>query len=275
MQHKRIPRDIEFFNEKGTPVSYQIHHEDNPHDTCNDFYPIRYKRGNKEKIIRLQNDGKDFIVSTLLDEFPISSIQQASDCFRMGLFLNQFRQIGGPKAQSNLPVSTPNTDYSSVDSLSSSADDTADPTSHCDDSCHISTDSEDENIVSDNSIQADKPRLCPAKQAHELVFGKTDASLARKFLTPDAPQLNTKALIKELDELAKTVDLDVSTILTEQMKDPIVGAVQTWIRRNTPPILNHQKYNSQKVFYDIAKNSTDFLSKKKDSSCAITNRETS
>ena len=52
LQHKRIPRDIEFFDQNGTPVSYQIQHEDNPNDTCNNFYPIRYKRGDEEKILR-------------------------------------------------------------------------------------------------------------------------------------------------------------------------------------------------------------------------------
>ena len=83
LRHKRIPCDIEFFDEHGTPVTYQIQHEDNPTDTCNDFYPIRYKRGNEEKILRLQNDGEDFTVSSMLDEFPIISVQQASDCFRM------------------------------------------------------------------------------------------------------------------------------------------------------------------------------------------------
>ena len=57
LQHKRIPRDIEIYDEQGTPVSYQTQYEDNPNDTCNDFYPIKYKRGNEEKILRLQNDG--------------------------------------------------------------------------------------------------------------------------------------------------------------------------------------------------------------------------
>ena len=42
-------------------------------------------------------------------------------------------------------------------------------------------------------------------------------------MASDAPHLNTKALIQKLDEVAKTVDLDVSTILEEQMKDP-----RTW-----------------------------------------------
>ena len=117
-----------------------------------------------------------------------------------------------------------------------SADDTADPTSHCDDSCHISTDSEDGNIVCDISIQADKPQVCQAKQAHELVLGKTNASLAKKFLTiSDAPHLDTKALIQNLDEVAKTVDLDISTILAEQMKDPVLGTVRSWIRKKTTP----------------------------------------
>ena len=236
LQHITIPRNIKFFDEKGTPVSYQIQHEDNPNDTCNDFYPTRYKRGDEDKMLRLQNDGENFTVSSLLDEFLISSIQQASDCFRMGRIIKKFRRICGPEAQSKLSVNTSDTNYSSIYSFSSSADDTADPTSHCDDSCHISTESEDDNIVCDISIQADKPRPCQAKQAHELVLEKTNASLSKNFLTvSDAPHLDTKALIQKLEEVAKTVDVDVSTILAEQMKDPVLGTVRSWIRKNTTP----------------------------------------
>ena len=68
------------------------------------------------------------------------------------------------------------------------------------------------------------------------MLGKTDASLFRKFLTIfDAPHLNNKALIQKLDEVAKTVDLDISTILVEQMKKPMLGTVRSWTRKNTPP----------------------------------------
>ena len=85
-------------------------------------------------------------------------------------------------------------------------------------------------------ITADKPGLCQAKQAHDLVLGKTDASLVNKFLTTsDAPHLDTKALIQNFDEVAKTVDLDVSTILTEQREDPVLGTVRSRIRKNTTP----------------------------------------
>ena len=236
LRHKRIPRDIEFFEEHGTPVTYQIQHEDNPSDTCKDFYPIKYKRGNGEKILRLQNDGEDFTVSSMLDEFPITSVQQASDCFRMGKFINQFRQICGPETQSNASVNTSNAEYSSIDSHSQCEDDVADPTNSSNDSNHNSIDLEDDNIVCDISIQADQGRLCQAEQAHDLVLGKTDASLAKKYLmASDAPHLNTKALIQKLDEVAKTVDLDVSTILEEQMKDAVLGTVRSWIRNNASP----------------------------------------
>ena len=74
LQHERIPRYVEYFDEKGIPVSYQLQHEDNPSDTCNDFYPIRYRRGNEEKILRLQKNGKHFTVSSIHDEYPITSI---------------------------------------------------------------------------------------------------------------------------------------------------------------------------------------------------------
>ena len=236
LQHKRIPRDIEFFDKHGTPVTYQIQHEDNPNDTCNDFYPIKYKRGHAEKILRLQNDGKDFTVNSMLDEFPITSIQQASDCFRMGRFINQFRQICGPESQSCASVNTSDTECNSINSLSPSKDNAADSTSPGVDSNFASTDSEDDNIVCDISIQADQAQLCQAKQTHDLVLRKTDASLVKKLLTnSDGPHLNTKALIQKLDEDAKTVDLDVSTILAERMKDPVPGSVRSWIRRNTPP----------------------------------------
>ena len=235
MRHKRIPRHIEFFDEHGTPVTYQIQHENNPNDTRNDFYPIKYKGGNEGKLLKLQNDGEDFTVSTMLNEFPITSIQRASDCFRMGKFINWFRRICGPETQSSASVTASNTDYSSINSLSPSEDDATDSTSSGDDSNHVSSDPEDDNFVCDISIQADQARLCQDKHAHDLVLGKTDASLVKNFLTTsDAPHLNTKALIQKLDEVAKTVDLDVSTILEEQMRDSVLGTVRSWIRKNTP-----------------------------------------
>ena len=153
----------------------------------------------------------------------------------MGKFINQFRRICGPETQSNASVNPSNTEYSSINSLRSSEDDATGSTSSDDDSHHLSTDSEDDNIVCDIIIQADQARLCQAKQAHDSVLEKTDASLAKRCLTAsDAPHLNTKALIQKLDEVANTVDLDVSTILKDQRNDPVLGTARSWICKNTP-----------------------------------------
>ena len=150
--------------------------------------------------MRLQNDAEYFTVISQLDKFPITSLQQASDCFRRGRSINQFRRKCGPETQSSVSANASNTDYSSINSLSPSEDDTADSSSPGDESFNISTDSEDDNIVCDVSIQAEQARLCQAKQAHDLVLGKTDALLIRKLLTTsDSPHLDTKASLQKLD----------------------------------------------------------------------------
>ena len=75
-----------------------------------------------------------------------------------------------------------------------------------------------------------------AKAAHDAVLRKIDASLAKKPLTAtEAPQLNTKSLIAKLDDVAKTIVLEVPTILAELFKDPVLGKVRSWIRKGTSP----------------------------------------
>ena len=68
------------------------------------------------------------------------------------------------------------------------------------------------------------------------MLGKPDALLVKKLLTiSDTPHLDTKALIQKLDDVAKAVDLDISIILAEQVRDPGLGTVRYWIRKDNPP----------------------------------------
>ena len=98
------------------------------------------------------------------------------------------------------------------------------------------TDDDEDNLICEINTHADHYRLCKAKAAHDAVLGKIDASLAKKPLTiNEAPHLDTKSLIAKLDDVAKTVDLDVSTILAEQIKDPVLGTVRSWIRKGISP----------------------------------------
>ena len=84
------------------------------------------------------------------------------------------------------------------------------------------------------NTHADHYRLCKARAAHDAVLGKIHASLAKKPLTAtEAPHLDTKSLTAKLDDVAETIDLDVCTILAEQIKDPVFGKVRSWIRKGT------------------------------------------
>ena len=85
-------------------------------------------------------------------------------------------------------------------------------------------------------MNAGNYRLCKAKAAQDAVACKIDASLNKKALTAvEGPHLDTKPLIAKLDKVAKTVDLDVSMILAEQIKDPVLGTVRSWIGKGTSP----------------------------------------
>ena len=93
LQHKKIPRVMEFYDEHGSPVTYRIQHDDNPNYTCNNFYPIHCQQGNDNKVLRLHNDGEKFTINGLSTEFPTTTIQFATDCFRLGRTINQFRRL--------------------------------------------------------------------------------------------------------------------------------------------------------------------------------------
>ena len=95
----------------------------------------------------------------------------------------------------NTPVfaNTSNTDNSPINSLSSAEDNEVSRESRYDTSHHIDTDSQADKIICDSGIQADQPRLCQDKQAHELVLRKTDGSLVKRLLAfADAFHLDTK-----------------------------------------------------------------------------------
>ena len=235
LNHKKIPRDIDFYDEQGPPVTYQIQHDDNLNDTCNDFYPIHCQHGNDNKVLRWHNDGENFMLNSLSNEFPSTTIHSTTDCFRLGKTINQFRRLCLPSTQSLSSAENSDPTYSSIDSLSTNGDDDALTEAYDNDDDPIINDDED-NFICGVNTHADRYRLCKAKAAHDAVFGKIDASLAKKTLTAtEAPHLDTKSLIAKLDEVAKTIDLDVSTKLAEQIKDPVLGTVRSWIRKGTLP----------------------------------------
>ena len=125
--------------------------------------------------------------------------------------------------------------YSSIDSLNTNEDDDALAEPHGDDDNLINDDDEN-NFICEVNTQANRYRLWKTKAAHDAVLGKIDFSLANKPLTAtEVPHLDTKSIIAKLDEFAETIYLDVSTILAEQIKDPVLGTFRSWIRKGILP----------------------------------------
>ena len=123
------------------------------------------------------------------------------------------------------------TTYSSINSLNTNEDN--DVLEELPDDVDAITADDEDNIICEINTHVDHYRLCKAKAAHDAVLGKIDASLAKKPLTAnEGPHLDIKSLIAKLDKVAKTIDLDVSTILAEQIKDPVLGTVRSWIRKS-------------------------------------------
>ena len=181
----------------------------------------------------MHNDGENFTLNSLSSEFP-TTIQSATDCFRLGRTINQFRRLYLPSTQSLSSVENSNPTYSSINSLNTNED--HDVLDEFPDDLDAITDDDEDNLIYKTNLNADNYRLCNAKAAHDAVLGKFDASLAKKPLTAtEAPHLDTKSLIAKLDEIAKTIDLDVSTILAAQIKDPVLGTVRSSIRNGTSP----------------------------------------
>ena len=246
LQHKKIPRDIELYDEQGCPITYRFQHDDNSNDTCNDFYPIHCQLGNDNKVLRLHNDGENFTLNSLSNEFPSTTIQSASDCFRLGKKINQFRRLCLPSTQSLSSAEDYDPTYSSIDSLNTNEDDDALAEPHDDDDNPIIDDDED-NFICEINTHSDRYRLCKAKAAQDAVLGKIDVCLTKKPLTAtEAPHLDTKSLIAKLHEVAKTIDLDMSTILAEQINDPVLGTVRSWIRKGTSPEPKTRKIQQSK-----------------------------
>ena len=169
LQHKKIPRDIEFYDEHGSPVTYRIQHDDNPNGNCNDSYPIHCQQRNDNKVLRLHNNGENFTLNSLSNEFPTATIQSATDCFRLRRTINQFRRLCLPSTQSLSSVEDSEPTYSLINSLKTNEDDNA--FEETDDNEDVAaTDVNEDSLICEMNTHADHYRLCKAKTAHDAVL---------------------------------------------------------------------------------------------------------
>ena len=153
----------------------------------------------------------------------------------MGRTINQFRWLCRPGCPISLsPSEISSGTYSSISVIETDGIEEPGSSSFVErvvpEDCDFDKDEDD--YVSEINAN-DHYRLCKARAANELVISDPDTLLAKKTLAvAAAPRLRTQDLITKLDDVAKVVHLDVPTILQEQVKDPVLSIVRTWIEGN-------------------------------------------
>ena len=158
----------------------------------------------------------------------------------MGRTINQIQRLCRPGSPVSLsPCENSTGIYSSISVIETDGSEEPGSSSYVErvvpEDCDIAK-HEDDYVCEINAN--DDYRLCKARAAHNLVISDPDTLLAKKILSATAVHhLRTQDLITKLDDVAKIVDLDVPTILQEQLKDPVLSIVRSWIEGNTSPDL--------------------------------------
>ena len=238
-----------FFDEHAQQITYKNNHNDTSAEKCNDFYPIHCQQGKDQKILRLHNDGENFSLNSISTEYASSTAQLAADCFRMGRTINQFRRLCRPGSPVSLSSSESSTGtYSSISVIEMDRTEETEPSSYAERVVHEKCDSEEDEDDYVYEINAnDHYRIGKARAAHESLISDPDTLLVKKTLSATAaPHLKTQDLITKLDDVAKVVDLDNSTILQEQLKDPVLSIVRSWIEGNFLPDLKTPEIRQSK-----------------------------
>ena len=181
-------------------------------------------------------------------------VQTANDCFRLGKEINQFRHLCSTKESLNSISEESEASYSTIRTSSSEQEeiDVEEPPSF------MPEDVEDDQLF-EISLTPDSQRLCGAKQAYDKVLNTPNASLMSRFPTANESfRLQTKVLIRKMDDLGKQVDLDIATILSEQIKDPVHSIVRSWLQSVQNLIRSPQKYVNRKHSPAIATNLNNY-----------------
>ena len=167
----------------------------------------------------------------------------------MGRTINQFRRLCRPGSPVSLsPTESSIGTYSSISVIETDGTEEAEPPSYAERVVHADCDiEEDEDDYVCEINDNDHYRKCMAREAHESLISDPNTLLVKKTLSATAaPHLKTQDLITKLNDVAKVLNLDVPTILQEQLRDPVLSIVRSWIQGNLSPDLRAPEIRQSK-----------------------------
>ena len=231
LQHKEIPRDISFYDQDGHKVHYTIKHEDEQNASYNDFYPIICQKGNTRKTLTLENDGNEHHVEDYYEiNEVLATMQDMTDCFKLGKTINQYKQLCSSISPASSTSSFNERDYSDIEQYDEESTDDGNEIAELYFEC------QDPDFRRDHSV------------THELFRTKTkDRPILKKPISFELfPHVDTSDLIQKLSNFPRDADLDIQTLLEEQLNDPVLQVVRQWmktsdIRPQKTPDINQSK----------------------------------
>ena len=221
LQHKKIPLDISFYDQDGHKVHYIIKHEDDQTASYNDFYPIICQHGNTRKTLRLKNDGSEHHVEDCLEDNEVlATMQDKTDCFKLGKDKNQYKQLRSSLSPASITSSLHELDYSDIEQYDKETTD-------------------DETEIAELNLESQAPDFRKDHSvAREMFRTKTKdkPNLKKPICFELFPHVDTSDLIQKLSDFARDADLDIQTLLEEQLYDPVLQVIRKWIKTsNTKP----------------------------------------
>ena len=212
LQHKEIPHDISFYDQDGLKVHK---HEEEQNASHNDFYPIICQQGIIRKTLRLKNDGNEHHVEDYLEDNEVlATMQDMTDCFKLGKTINQYKQLCSSISPASSTSSLNEHDYSDIEQYDEESTD-------------------DEIEIADLNFKSQDPDFRRDHSvAHELFRTKTkEKPILKKPISFELfPHVDTPDLIQKLSHFARDADIDLQTLLEEQLNDPVLQVVRKWIK---------------------------------------------
>ena len=95
LAHKKVPKDIRFFEQNGHEVQHLIDHNSSADNGNDDFYPIVCTHLGKTKKLHLKNDGTEMICIFFVSKSP-KALFNDSDSFRESNTINNRRKWQAP-----------------------------------------------------------------------------------------------------------------------------------------------------------------------------------
>ena len=215
LQQKEIPHDISFYDQDGLKVHYTIKHEEEQNASHNDFYPIICQQGHTRKTLRLKNDGNEHHVEDYLEDNEVlATMQDLTDCFKLGKTINQYKQVCSSISPASSTSSLNEHNYSDIEQYDEESTD-------------------DETEIAELNFESQGPDFRRDHSlAHEFFRTKTkDKPILKKPISFELfPHVDTPDLIQKLSDFARDADLDIQTLLEEQLNDPVLQVVRKWIK---------------------------------------------